>query len=325
MVLDKLSFALGCAFSTAVSVILYSNFVSSLQPIDIKYAAKTASTKQSSNSPNYENAVSSADEFAQLDMEATGEGEFSEQTHQFRDFASILAAGLSEYEIGLLGDMETVPHADALQNNPQLLNQVVDNILYLQDSPTRDYLINVLKQSSDSYMEQAGFYLVASERVLDQMSGVALIMNINQAELKVTALEQLAAQQIDSQATKYLLQHLRIADDIQHNPRIKQVVDVLFNNTNDSELKALALQASAPAGQIPDSMFNQIFVLVDSANPQASFQGLEALNGWLHNREVLFNSNQIADARERVNAIADDRSFSIETRMKALELLGYLQ
>lgn len=324
MVVDKLSFVVGSVFSVVIGGVFY-----------LILAYNSNSMEQSSSPSANDSSLVAEHQLecqnytsrsnAKLDSQATLIEPDTNQVIGFRELETILDSELNNHELVLLGDPETIPNLNELRHKPHLLSQVIHAIASLNNSPKRDYLLSVLLNSDDPQKEQAAFYLLSSTRTEDQSSAISLILSMRNIESKAVALEHLMAHQINRDATKHLLQHLRNAEDLQANEQVKQVIQDLFVNSNDSEIKAMALQAIRPMQQLDSSMFNELFSVIDSGNATSSFQGLEALNGWLYNNSNLLDSDQLSEVRERANMIAEDRNQSIETRMKALELLANIQ
>jgi hypothetical protein len=242
----------------------------------------------------------------------------------FRSVSDVISSGLTEQEIALY-DENPVSRIDSdLQNNPNLISSALQQVKQLGWSNSRAYLLALISGLDEQQKQQAALELLTSQRSIDKQAGLSLIMELEDVPSKSQAVENILISEPDSETVENLLAHLKVDDELKSTPNVNSALQQLYQTHTDEHIQALALQAMTP-DKVDDNMYQDMVSLITNNHEDNTMAGLNTLNTWLVNNVASLSSAQKADITAKASYVADSPNYSIDTRMKALELMKNAQ
>jgi len=127
------------------------------------------------------------------------------------------------------------------------------------------------------------------------------------------------------EAMRYMLNNMAIMPLINKDLDIQSALLTVYQNTDDYQLQGLALGIMARDDTVDEEIFYQIIERSHDQVSEQDYSAISALNNWVLEQHVLFSETQLSDITMTASNIANNDSYAIEVRMKALELLKNIQ
>lgn len=214
---------------------------------------------------------------------------------------------------------------NVLKNELDQANGLLNILLESEDGTARDFLISVLAGTSDDTKGQVIDVLFESERNIDHQAAITLITQLDDLTLQKQAFKNNISTDMPKEAMRYMLNSMAIMSFINKDLDVQSALLTVYQNTDDYQLQGLALGIMARDDTVDEEIFYQIIERSHDQVSEQDYSAISALNNWVLEQHVLFSETQLSDITMTASNIANNDSYAIEVRMKALELLKNIQ
>ena len=245
-------------------------------------------------------------------------------TH-FENWQEVLTKRLTAQQMLFFSDEVPKKIITAINNDEALFSKLLQQIKHFDNSQQRHFLVQVLGALNKDKKQQAANELLNTERIVDQVSAVSIIMSIDDDNYKTEMSTYLIQSLPADDVLDKLLRHLSTDDNKNIALNIKEDIQDLYENIYSSDLKGLALQVIMKTQPDDIDVLEQVSEMVSSNDPNDRYQGLNILSQQLNDYGISLSSEQKNDVYSNVKQIADDTSQSIKNRLQALNTLEVLE
>jgi hypothetical protein len=319
--LDKFSFFVGMGITGALVWIVNTFAISGQDESALLHEPANAVVVSCADSEQYTEQQSGY-EYTQALAQTSSLDSASDSA---RSVAAIIESGLTEAEIRRYDEYPVERIKSELSDDPELVVNTIEKIRELDWSSSRSYLIALLGGLETTQKEQAAFDLLQSPRDIDQKAGVSLIMDLDDSDIKASAVGAIISANPSEEVVQNLLEHIRVDDDLAVSPSVNASLQQLYQSHPDAHVQRLALQAITPSSRIDDNLYQDVVSLITQDYAVDTYASLDTLNTWVVNNDNVLSDAQKIDLANRAMQVADSSGYDIDARIKALELLKNIQ
>lgn len=236
------------------------------------------------------------------------------------DWESLLKIELSFDEARWIEDVSINHIVSSINQNADKKQAIINYILNAEDSPTRWFFIWVLSSPDTVGRAELTAQLMRSDRLIDFDAGLSIIMNIEDLPYKSALLTTLLESKLKHEELRQIFAFIRIDEKLISSTLLNQSLTSFYNRTTSNELKALSLKVTRPKNTLEDEMFKRAIALLNSADDKVCFEALNVFNEWLLTYYDLLTNKQNETLKTVVEQISIRLNYSVDTRLKALEL-----
>lgn len=238
---------------------------------------------------------------------------------------AVITDKLSAEQMLFFSDDVPIKIITAINSDELLFTTLLAQIKKLDHSQQRQFLVQVLGALATDKKKYAADELLHTGRVIDQMSALPVIMSIEGDSYKAEMSSYILQTYLSDSVLDKLLQYLNTESHHQVALNIEAELYNLYQSSTQPNLKGLTLQVLMKIQPNNKSLLSQVTELVNSANEDDNFHGLNILNQQLNDYGVPLSAEQQNDLYSYLTLIADDGTQSIKNRMKALHTLEVLE
>lgn len=228
-----------------------------------------------------------------------------------------LTEQLSEQQAYALSELSTQHVVNLLNNDSEKLTQTLQLIQTLVHSEQRAFLIRALQATNDVVKKQVSDELLLSSRVIDRKAAVALLMTLEEPQDKALLSQVVLQTETDDEVLTYTLAHMSADADKDTVARTSNEINTLANYHINPKVKGLALQVMMKLNPESEEVFEQVNQLVNSAEPEMSFQGLNILHQQLNDFGKTLNNEQKQALITQLTWIIDNNELPAENKAQA--------
>ncbi|WP_016956455.1 hypothetical protein [Catenovulum agarivorans] len=238
-----------------------------------------------------------------------------------RAINQVLKTGLTDEERRWLSDNEQTSVDVDFTASPELVDAMLDEVMWLENNATRRYLIQALKQLDAARLKNVVYQLADSNRAIDQESAIEIAIELSALTADAQLILDLFYVDLAPSAQLQLIfafnQQYSQLNPLDFYP---QLLDV-YQAASDANIKSAVVHALSFSAEVRDLLFPEILSLMQNDFNQTELQGLRSIQQWVESYAVHFNQEQklqLKQYSDNLYALSD----SYEKKKIAIQIGG---